>query len=104
MIRPSTPDNGIEFNAITGWYMDEENAVTYKFLGNGKSCSGDWIGLYHEGFSSLDEYLVYEYIGRGKPIYFILFQLFYVCRSLPGLLNIFTDFPTVCISVAFFSK
>ncbi|OXU29280.1 hypothetical protein TSAR_009446 [Trichomalopsis sarcophagae] len=66
VIRPAIPDNGIEFNPINVWYIDEENAVSYKFLGNGKSCSGDWIGLYHEGFSSLDEYLVYEYIGRGK--------------------------------------
>lgn len=66
VIRPNISDNGIEFNPITIWYIDEENSVSYKFLGNGKSANGDWIGLYEEGFSSLDEYLVYEYIGRGK--------------------------------------
>lgn len=68
MIRPTATDNGIEFDPITAWYVDEENVVSYKFLGDAKSCNGDWIGLYCEGFSSIDEYLVYEYVGRGKQL------------------------------------
>ncbi|KAJ8686436.1 hypothetical protein QAD02_022230 [Eretmocerus hayati] len=66
VIRPAIPDHGIEFSPITSWYVEEENVVNYRFLGNARSCNGDWIGLYHNDFSSIDEYLVYEYIGRGK--------------------------------------
>jgi hypothetical protein len=74
IIRSTLLDSGIEFSPIAVWYLDEENAVSYKFLGNEKSCNGDWIGLYHERFSSLDEYLVYEYVGRGKKILCLIKQ------------------------------
>ncbi|XP_058800391.1 inositol polyphosphate 5-phosphatase K isoform X2 [Phymastichus coffea] len=66
VVRSTKTADGIEFDPITAWYIDEENVVSYKFLGDAKSCNGDWIGLYNEGFSSIDEYLVYEYVGRGK--------------------------------------
>ena len=66
VIRPGIVNNGIEFKPIHKWFIDEENAVSYKLLGDTKSGHGDWIGLYHENFSGLDDYIVYEYVGRGK--------------------------------------
>ena len=64
-IRSEVGDQGIEFQPIPEWFIDEGNTVSYKILDNTKSGNGDWIGLYKEGFSSIDEYLVYEYINRG---------------------------------------
>ncbi|XP_014218811.1 inositol polyphosphate 5-phosphatase K [Copidosoma floridanum] len=66
VIRSNISFNRIEFDPVIAWYIDEENFVTYKFVGDIKSHSGDWIGLYYEGFSSFDEYLAYEYVEKGK--------------------------------------
>ncbi|XP_033207243.1 phosphatidylinositol 4,5-bisphosphate 5-phosphatase A-like isoform X2 [Belonocnema kinseyi] len=65
VIRPDVDGPGIEFEPISEWFIDEANAVSYKLVDNTKPESGDWIGLYKEGFSSIDEYLVYEYVNRG---------------------------------------
>lgn len=35
-------------------------------MGDARPASGDWVGLFPNEFSSLDEYIVYEYVGRGK--------------------------------------
>lgn len=65
-IRPSIEDHGVEFQPVTSWFIDEENSVSYKLLGDARPASGDWVGLFPNEFSSLDEYIVYEYVGRGK--------------------------------------
>ncbi|XP_043273810.1 inositol polyphosphate 5-phosphatase K-like isoform X2 [Venturia canescens] len=65
-IRPEFEVCGVEFQFVTQWFVNEENSVSYKLAGDARSTSGDWIGLFHEGFSSLDDYLVYEYVGHGK--------------------------------------
>ncbi|XP_015597321.1 inositol polyphosphate 5-phosphatase K isoform X2 [Cephus cinctus] len=65
-IRPDVEDHGVEFQPLSAWFIDEENSVSYKLLGNYKPASGDWIGLFMDRFSNLDEYVVYEYVGRGK--------------------------------------
>lgn len=66
IIRPSIEDYGVEFQPVTSWFIDEENSVSYKLLGDARPASGDWVGLFPNEFSSLDEYIVYEYVGRGK--------------------------------------
>ena len=65
-IRPHVEDHGVEFQPVSSWFIDEENSVSYKLLGDARPASGDWVGLFHNEFSSLDEYIVYEYVGRGK--------------------------------------
>ncbi|XP_066595609.1 inositol polyphosphate 5-phosphatase K-like [Prorops nasuta] len=67
-IRPYVKDHGVVFQPLTTWYLDEENSVSYTLLGDFKPASGDWIGVFHHEFSSLDEYLVYEYVERGKTL------------------------------------
>ncbi|KAG8036240.1 hypothetical protein G9C98_004820 [Cotesia typhae] len=49
------------------WFIDEENSVSYTLIGDFKPTSGDWVGLFHQGFSSIDEYIQYEYVTRGRP-------------------------------------
>lgn len=70
-IRANVEDHGVEFQPLTAWFIDEENSVSYNLLGDFKPSSGDWIGLFHDGFITLDEYLVYEYISRGNSFYII---------------------------------
>lgn len=65
-IRPEYEVYGVEFQPVSQWFVDEENSVSYKLSGDARSTGGDWIGLFQEGFSSLDDYLVYEYVGHGK--------------------------------------
>lgn len=65
-IRPHVEDNGVEFQPVTAWFIDEENSVSYRLIGDVRPVSGDWVGLFHNQFSSLDEYIVYEYVGRGR--------------------------------------
>lgn len=66
MIRPNAEDHGVEFQAVTEWFIDEENSVSYKLIGDVRPSSGDWIGLFPNQFSSLSDHIVYEYVGRGK--------------------------------------
>lgn len=37
--------------------------------------NGDWIGLFASDFSSLDDYIVYEYVSRGKILISLRFNL-----------------------------
>ncbi|XP_012273105.1 inositol polyphosphate 5-phosphatase K [Orussus abietinus] len=66
-VRSHIEDHGVEFQPVTAWWIDDENSISYKLLGNVSSSGEDWVGLFTDGFSSLDDYLVYEYVGRGKP-------------------------------------
>lgn len=64
---------GVEFLPINEWFIDETNVVSYKFTGNRKSGYRDWIGLYKDGFSSVDDYIIYEYVNTdaGKIYLFL---------------------------------
>ncbi|CAK9799917.1 Inositol polyphosphate 5-phosphatase K [Anthophora quadrimaculata] len=116
VIRPNIEDHGVEFQPVSSWFIDEENSVAYRLLGDARPASGDWVGLFHNKFSSLDEYIVYEYVGRGKSspvtfephaiserIYFSdtairspgMYQLVYVAQrgNLVGILGISPPFP-----------
>lgn len=116
IVRPDVEDHGVEFQPVTAWFIDEENSVSYKLSCDTKPASGDWVGLFHNEFSSLDEYLVYEYVGRGKSspipfephtitkrIYFSdtalrspgMYRLVYVAQdgNLVGILGVSPPFP-----------
>ncbi|XP_033323124.2 inositol polyphosphate 5-phosphatase K [Megalopta genalis] len=113
VVRPIVPDHGVEFQPVTQWFIDEENSVSYRLLGDSRPTSCDWVGLFHNDFSSLDDYIVYEYVGRGKApferhaiterIYFSdtalrspgMYQLVYVAQSgnLLGILGVSPPFP-----------
>lgn len=44
----------------------EENFIFYKLQRDFTPSNGDWIGLFPNEFSSLDDYIIYEYISRSK--------------------------------------
>ena len=116
IVRPEVDDHGVEFQPVTAWFIDEENFISYRLLGNARPASGDWVGLFPNEFSSLDEYIVYEYVGRGKSssvpfephaiterIYFNdtalrspgMYRLVYVAQrgNLVGILGVSPSFP-----------
>lgn len=47
---------------IDSWKLDERNNVTINFGADFQPNGWDWIGIYHENFSSLDDYLCYIYV------------------------------------------
>ncbi|XP_012136902.2 inositol polyphosphate 5-phosphatase K isoform X1 [Megachile rotundata] len=105
IIRPTVEDHGVEFQPVTAWFIDEENSVSYKLLGDARPASGDWVGLFHNEFSSLDEYIVYEYVGQAltERIYFNdtalrspgMYRLVYVAQrgNNIGILGVSPAFP-----------
>lgn len=44
----------------------EDHFISYKLQRDFTPGNADWIGLFPNEFSSLDDYIVYEYIGRGE--------------------------------------
>ncbi|XP_051173724.1 inositol polyphosphate 5-phosphatase K-like isoform X2 [Leptopilina boulardi] len=62
VIRSVSGNQDVEFLPILEWFIDETNIVSYKINGNRKSGFRDWIGLYKDGFSSVDDYIIYEYV------------------------------------------
>lgn len=55
-------DRLVEFMPVGDWYLEEMNSVFCHIGDDVKLSPMDWIGLYKEGFSSLDDYLCYVYI------------------------------------------
>lgn len=53
----------------------EENFISYKLQRDFTPSNGDWIGLFPSEFSSLDDYVIYEYVSRGK-LYTPLYSIF----------------------------
>lgn len=62
-IRPNIKDFIVEFQNCTL----EDNFISYELQRDFMPGNGDWIGLFASDFSSLDDYIVYEYVSRGKP-------------------------------------
>lgn len=116
VVRSGVPDHCVEFRPVSEWFLNEENFVSYKLLGDVRSASTDWVGIFPNEFSSLDEYLVYEYVGQGKAasdpcdpdatterIYFNnmairslgMYRLVYVAQrgNLIGILGVSPPFP-----------
>lgn len=53
-----------------------DNFVSYQLQRDFIPSNGDWIGIFSNEFSSLDDYIVYEYVSRGEQ--FILLHFNYV--------------------------
>jgi len=56
----------VKFLPVDLWYLDEDNSASYTLSGDVEPTVWDWIGVFKEGFSSLDEYLCYVYAARGN--------------------------------------
>ncbi|RZC40415.1 phosphatidylinositol 4,5-bisphosphate 5-phosphatase A-like [Asbolus verrucosus] len=54
----------VEFDKIVSWTQDEENTAKYKITQDIPATKEDWIGLFKENFSSLDDYVSYEYVSK----------------------------------------
>lgn len=61
-VRPNAKDHIVEFQVCTV----EDNFISYKLKRDFTPGNGDWIGVFPNQFSSLDDYIVYEYVSRGK--------------------------------------
>lgn len=57
-------DHIVEFQVCTV----EDNFISYKLKRDFTPGNGDWIGVFPNRFSSLDDYVVYEYVSRGKRL------------------------------------
>ncbi|KAG5334381.1 INP5K phosphatase, partial [Acromyrmex charruanus] len=64
VVRPNVEENIVEFQDC----IVEENFISYKLQRDFIPSNGDWIGLFPNEFSSLDDYIIYEYVSRGKPM------------------------------------
>lgn len=56
-------DRLVEFMPVEDWYLDEMNSVFCHVGDDVKHSPWDWVGLYKEDFSSLDDYLCYVYVS-----------------------------------------
>ncbi|XP_018567291.1 phosphatidylinositol 4,5-bisphosphate 5-phosphatase A-like isoform X2 [Anoplophora glabripennis] len=54
----------IEFEKIVSWNEREENKVVYRVTKDILPTKEDWIGLFKDNFSSLDDYITYEYVSK----------------------------------------
>ncbi|KAJ8909623.1 hypothetical protein NQ315_002092 [Exocentrus adspersus] len=54
----------IEFERIASWNEKEENKAVYRITKDIIPTKEDWIGLFKENFSSLDDYITYEYVSK----------------------------------------
>lgn len=68
----------------------EENCISYKLQRDFTPNNGDWIGVFPNEFSSLDDYIIYEYVSRGKSIIFYIPLYFNsIFYQYSELLNVF---------------
>lgn len=59
-------EKSVEFTAFLTWHVGEETVVEYTLPTGFSEAEADWIGIYKENFSSLDEYITYEYTSQSK--------------------------------------
>ncbi|XP_052862131.1 phosphatidylinositol 4,5-bisphosphate 5-phosphatase A-like isoform X2 [Anopheles cruzii] len=56
----------ITFKPIELWHIGEPNTIEYVIPAGFDESNADWIGIYRENFTSLNEYLAYEYTETYK--------------------------------------
>ncbi|KAK9877142.1 hypothetical protein WA026_016886 [Henosepilachna vigintioctopunctata] len=57
----------VEFNKITSWNQEEDNEVVYSVdPWKIPQTKDDWIGLFKENFSSLEDYVCYNYTRKSS--------------------------------------
>jgi len=54
----------------------EENFVSFKLPRDIAPNNGDWIGLFSNEFSSLDDYYIYEYVNRSESLFYLSLDIF----------------------------
>ncbi|XP_019878448.1 phosphatidylinositol 4,5-bisphosphate 5-phosphatase A isoform X2 [Aethina tumida] len=57
-------ESTVEFEEITSWNEEDENKAAYKVSGHLRTDVQDWIGIFKENFTALDEYVAYEYVSK----------------------------------------
>nr|XP_029710119.1 phosphatidylinositol 4,5-bisphosphate 5-phosphatase A-like isoform X3 [Aedes albopictus] len=65
-VYEDTTERTIMFKPIELWLVGEPNTIEYVIPAGFDEGNADWIGIYREDFSSLSEYLAYEYTETYK--------------------------------------
>lgn len=65
-VYEDTTERTIMFKPIELWLVGEPNTVEYTIPCGFEEGNADWIGIYREDFTSLSEYLAYEYTETYK--------------------------------------
>lgn len=61
-------ERAILFDKIAYWTSGEDNTISYKLTKEIPPPKEDWIGVFKDDFSSLDEYIIYEYVSKSIPV------------------------------------
>lgn len=56
----------VNFKDMVEWKIGEENTVEYIKPNDFEERNHDWIGVFREGFASLNEYIGYEYVNQAE--------------------------------------
>uniref|UniRef100_A0A182Q6W8 Inositol polyphosphate-related phosphatase domain-containing protein n=1 Tax=Anopheles farauti TaxID=69004 RepID=A0A182Q6W8_9DIPT len=65
-VYEDTTERTITFKEIELWLVGEPNTIEYVIPNGFEESNADWIGIYRENFTSLSEYLAYEYTETYK--------------------------------------
>ncbi|XP_058836310.1 phosphatidylinositol 4,5-bisphosphate 5-phosphatase A isoform X3 [Topomyia yanbarensis] len=65
-VYEDTTERTIVFKPIELWSVGEPNKIEYTIPAGFEEGTADWIGIYREDFTSLSEYLAYEYTEGYK--------------------------------------
>ncbi|XP_062563541.1 phosphatidylinositol 4,5-bisphosphate 5-phosphatase A-like isoform X2 [Armigeres subalbatus] len=65
-VYEDTTERTIMFKPIELWLVGEQNTIEYVIPAGFEESNADWIGIYREDFTSLNEYLAYEYTETYK--------------------------------------
>ncbi|XP_053668992.1 phosphatidylinositol 4,5-bisphosphate 5-phosphatase A-like [Anopheles marshallii] len=65
-VYEDTTERTISFKPIELWLVGEPNTIEYVIPNGFEEGNADWIGIYRENFTSLSEYLAYEYTETYK--------------------------------------
>lgn len=59
----------VKFDHINEWNIDEDHKVVFRLNREMPETKDDWIGVFRENFSALDEYVSYDYVNKcSTPI------------------------------------
>ncbi|EDS30898.1 skeletal muscle/kidney enriched inositol 5-phosphatase [Culex quinquefasciatus] len=65
-IYEDTTERTVVFKPIELWLVGEQNRIEYTIPAGFEEGTADWIGIYREDFTSLNDYLAYEYTESCK--------------------------------------
>ncbi|XP_041785350.1 phosphatidylinositol 4,5-bisphosphate 5-phosphatase A isoform X5 [Anopheles merus] len=65
-VYEDTTERTVSFKPIELWLVGEPNTIEYVIPNGFEEGNADWIGIYRENFTSLSEYLAYEYTETYK--------------------------------------